>query len=87
MRFLTLALTATLANTLQIYEAETQQQDQDPNQHTGETGDQATYSLDEQEVEQLDANDEEAVLGAVEHCHGCVINITNYYDSEGQLED
>ena len=73
MRFLTLALTATLANTLRIQEAETEQQDQ------------ATYSLDEQEVEQLDANDSESVLGTVDNCHGCVINITNYYDVEGQL--
>ena len=40
MRFLTLALTATLASTLQIYEAENEQQDQA--QHTGEPVDQAT---------------------------------------------
>ena len=59
MRFLTLALTATLASTLQIYEAETDQQDQV--QHTGEPGDQATASLDEQEVAELFSNDEEDV--------------------------
>ena len=87
MRFLTLALTATLASTLQIYEAETDQQDQV--QHTGEPGDQATASLDEQEVAELFSNDEEDVNAAIENCHDCdvTINITKYYDSEGQQVD
>ena len=81
MRFLTLALTATLASTLQIYDAEADS--------PAEQGDTATYTLDDQDVEELFADDEEDVKSAIENCHDCdvTINITNIYDSEGQLVD